>query len=116
MEENNLKRLLEANAAETRRHFEITAEGIKHEVRLVADAVAQLDGKVDREIGRLEGQIDRGFADTQAMIKFSRCSYSLCAPSSLLRVLSKVPSGVCPAFLAISSTRQSEKPSEGFRR
>jgi hypothetical protein len=38
---------------------------------------------------------------------------SFCAPSSLARSRSKVPSGRCPALRAISSSRQSEKPGAG---
>lgn len=74
MDESDLKRLLESSAADTRRHVDIAAKGINNDVRLVADAVAQLDQKVDRETSRLQGQIDRGFADTQAMIRFSPTS------------------------------------------
>src|SRR5579863_5493873 len=32
-----------------------------------------------------------------------------CTPSNLAKLRSKVPTGKCPAFLAISSTRPSEK-------
>ena len=41
-------------------------------------------------------------------------SYSRSAPSSLPRFLSNVPSGMCPALRAISRTRQSDKPRDGF--
>jgi len=72
--------------AETRRHFDETAsrlvgaarhqfdvstEAINHEIRLVAEGVASLGERVSREIGRLDEKVDRGFAETQAMIKFS---------------------------------------------
>jgi hypothetical protein len=40
-------------------------------VRLVAEGVALLDEKALREIRRLDEKVDRGFAETQAMIKFS---------------------------------------------
>ena len=42
-----------------------------------------------------------------------RACYSRSAPSSLAKARSKVPSGRCPAFRAISSRRQSEKSSAG---
>jgi len=58
-------------SAENRRFFEISTEGVKHEVQLVAEAVAQLEEKLDREIERLDEKVERGFANTQAMIKFS---------------------------------------------
>jgi len=84
--DDELKRLLEVThaetrrlfdqaaerlAAENRRHFDISTEDFKHEVRLVAEAVAQLDEKVSREVDRLDEKLDRGFAETQAMIRFS---------------------------------------------
>ncbi|HVT45512.1 MAG TPA: hypothetical protein VMT00_14120 [Thermoanaerobaculia bacterium] len=56
---------------ETRRYLGVTAEAIRHEVRLVAKAVAQLDAKVGREVERLDTTMDRGFAETQAAIRFS---------------------------------------------
>ena len=56
---------------ESRRHFDVAIETVRHEVRLIADAVAHLDEKADRHVARLEEEIDRGFAETQAMIKFS---------------------------------------------
>ncbi len=85
MTDDELKGLLEAlqraNAsmreenvvahAETRRHFDVSTEVVEHEVRLVAEAVAQLEEKVDREMDQLNHAIEHGFADTQAMINFS---------------------------------------------
>lgn len=58
-------------SSETRRHFDISTEGVKHEVRLVAEAVAQFEEKIDREVEVLDEKVGRGFAETQAMIKFS---------------------------------------------
>jgi hypothetical protein len=56
---------------ENRRHFDVSTEAVKHEVRLVAEAVAHVDERLARETNRLDEKIDGGFADTQAMIKFS---------------------------------------------
>ena len=47
------------------------------------------------------------------VLRASSLHYSFSAPSSLLKARSKVPSGRCPALRAISSRRQSEKPSRG---
>lgn len=58
-------------AEESRRHFEVSAEGVKQEVRIVAEAVLRLNERIGHEVGRVDEKIDRGFADTQAMIKFS---------------------------------------------
>ena len=59
--------------AETRRHFDVSTEELKKEVRVVAEAVAQFDEKMDREIESAREERRRGFAETQAMIQvFSR--------------------------------------------
>lgn len=57
--------------AETRRHFDVTAEALRKDIRAVTEGVAGVDEKLDRDVERLEEKIDRGFAETQAMIKFS---------------------------------------------
>ncbi len=86
MTDDELKRLLEANAAETRQHFEETADRLaeenrryfdiamesnKHEIRLVAEKVIRLDEKLDQKTATLEQKIEQTAAETQAMIKFS---------------------------------------------
>lgn len=71
MDDNDLKRLLEANAVETRRLFDVAAERIENKLQIVAEAVGKIDEKLAREANRLEEKMDRGFAETQAMIKFS---------------------------------------------
>lgn len=78
MTDDELKRLFsemrQENAAaheQTRRHFDVTAEGIRDDIRSVAEAVAALDEKVERENADLSEEVRRGFAETQAMIKFS---------------------------------------------
>lgn len=58
-------------AAENRRLFEITTEGLRHEIRLVAEKVMLVDEKLDRESADIRREMRIGFADTQAMIKFS---------------------------------------------
>lgn len=86
MNENDLKRLLDANAAETRahfekkldssvaemrRHFDVTAERLENKFQIIAETAAQFDDKFDRKIDDLEERMERGFVETQAMIKFS---------------------------------------------
>ena len=56
---------------ELKRHLRVISEEIRSEVRL---AVETLDGKIEsvhREVGALREEMTRGFAETQAMIKFS---------------------------------------------
>ena len=69
--EIDLKRRVEHVGAETRRHFDVTSENIDRRIQFVAEAVAQLDVKVTREVGGGREDMSRGFAETQAMIKFS---------------------------------------------
>ncbi|MEO8218015.1 MAG: hypothetical protein ABI718_13120 [Acidobacteriota bacterium] len=86
MTDDEMKRVLETGAAEARRAFETTAErlasenrqyfdvsreAVKREVQLVAEAVAKLEEKVDRENDQLREEIRHGFSETQAMIRFS---------------------------------------------
>ncbi len=86
MAEDDLKRLIESTAAETRRAFDITAErigketrdpmeifteSVKVEVKLVAESVPVLRGDMTRELSQLRQEMTRSFDDTKAMIKFS---------------------------------------------
>ena len=71
VDEDDLKRLLEANSMESRRHFDVTAERLENKIQLIAETVLELDQKFDRRMDGLEERFDRGFVETQAMIKFS---------------------------------------------
>ena len=66
-----MRRHFEESHAETRRHFEVTSERLENKIELVAEAVIQIDTKIDREIGTLRGEMRQGFADTHALIRFS---------------------------------------------
>ena len=86
MTDDELKRLLEANAAQLRRHFDETADRLaaenrhyfeiamesnKHEIGLIAEKVTRLDEKLDQTSANLEQKIEQTAAETQAMIRFS---------------------------------------------
>ncbi len=78
MVDDELKRLLDSMRQEnsaahegTRRHFEVAMEATKHEVRLVAESVAHVSEELQREANAIRQEMSRGFAETQAMIKFS---------------------------------------------
>ncbi len=86
MTDDELERLLDANAAENRRyfdetadrfaaenrhHFEVATEATKHNIGLVAEKVTSIDEKLSRETAAIREEMRRGFRDTQAMIKFS---------------------------------------------
>jgi hypothetical protein len=57
--------------ADTRGHFDVVAEAMRHEIRLVVESVAQVGERLDRTAADIREEMRRGFADTQAMIKFS---------------------------------------------
>lgn len=64
----------QANAsahAETRRHFDVVTEATRQEIRLVVEAIALVDEKLDREATEIRQEMRTGFTETQAMIKFS---------------------------------------------
>jgi hypothetical protein len=89
MTDDDLKRLLESNAAETRllfeamreenavahaetrRHFDVSVDFMRDRFDLLAEAIASVDDKLSRGIADLDERTERGFAETQAMIKFS---------------------------------------------
>ncbi|HYK06078.1 MAG TPA: hypothetical protein VE974_30325 [Thermoanaerobaculia bacterium] len=71
MTDEELKRLLEANAAETRRHFDVATERIEGRFEALTETVMHIDQKIDRTADEIRNEMRRGFADTQAMIKFS---------------------------------------------
>ncbi|HEU4889668.1 MAG TPA: hypothetical protein VFV49_17415 [Thermoanaerobaculia bacterium] len=82
MTDEEMKRFLEATrqhfdetadrlTSENRHFFEISTEATRHEIGLIAEKVTWLDEKFDRHAAESEDRMQRGFADTQAMIKFS---------------------------------------------
>jgi len=73
MTDDELKRLFDtlrqenaAAHAESRRHFEVTAERLEKRFDLLAESVASVDEKLDRTTAGLEERIERGFSETQA--------------------------------------------------
>ncbi len=74
MTDDDLKRLFDSmrqeNAvahSDTRRHFEVLAEGTRKDIQLVAESVLLMSEK----LARTDEKIERTAAETQAMIKFS---------------------------------------------
>lgn len=57
--------------ADLRRHFDVSAEATKHDIQLVAESVMHVNEELLRDTGALRQEMSRGFAETQAMIKFS---------------------------------------------
>jgi uncharacterized protein YceH (UPF0502 family) len=71
MTDEDLRRLFEGAMADMRRHFDLTGERLETRIDLVAEGVVRLDQRLDRTATEHRDEMRRGFADTQAMIKFS---------------------------------------------
>ena len=54
-------------ADEIKRHFDVTAESLRSEVRQVAEGLISLDEKMERKFA----EVHREFDEVKAMIKFS---------------------------------------------
>jgi len=63
---------LKSHFADLRQHFDISIESVRHEVQLVAEGLSVFREKHERAIARLDDKIDRRFAETKALITFSR--------------------------------------------
>lgn len=71
VEDKDLKRIIDGAMADARRHFEVVAERIDKKIEMIAEAVSSLGGELRGELDEQRQEMRRGFADTQAMIKFS---------------------------------------------
>ena len=56
---------------EIKRHFGVVAEGLRNEIRQVAEGVANLDEKLDREITAFREENERAHKEILSAIKFS---------------------------------------------
>lgn len=72
--DEELKKLIESTAAETRRHFEVVAERLESKIDIVSEGVLS----ANEQIMRLETKVDglatdlaNEFDDVRSMIKFS---------------------------------------------
>jgi uncharacterized coiled-coil DUF342 family protein len=71
MPNDELKDLIQQAVEEMRRHFDVSNEDVREDVRGVAEAVTALDAKFEREIASVRTEMREGFSETQAMFKFS---------------------------------------------
>ncbi|MEO8035482.1 MAG: hypothetical protein ABI837_13685 [Acidobacteriota bacterium] len=72
--DEDLKQVIEATAAESRRHFDVVAEGMKQQFQLVAEGVSSIGERTDRLTGRfdsLEEGMHREFEEVRSMIRLS---------------------------------------------
>jgi hypothetical protein len=65
--DDDLKQLIENTAAETRRHFDIVAEGLRQDDRLALEGVTANGERLDR----LAVEMKQEFAEVRSMIRFS---------------------------------------------
>ncbi|HEU4887144.1 MAG TPA: hypothetical protein VFV49_04605 [Thermoanaerobaculia bacterium] len=63
--DEDLKRLIVDTGAETRRHFDVVAEGLRHDVKGIADGYLAVSERVDR----LAEEMNDRFSDTSAELK-----------------------------------------------
>lgn len=71
MNDDELKRLIEKGGDDTRRHFDVVAERLHHDIQLVAEALTATREALNREAADIREEIRRTSNETQAMIKFS---------------------------------------------
>jgi hypothetical protein len=60
-----------AEVDEVKRHFNVVAEDLRSEIRLVAEAVTAVDQRIDREASALRTEMKEQFEETRAMIRLS---------------------------------------------
>jgi hypothetical protein len=64
-----LRQEVRDSAAETRRHFDVVAEYLRHDIRGVAEGVIGLSERVDRLGSGLHAEINERFAATHAVVR-----------------------------------------------
>jgi hypothetical protein len=65
------RRHVEAVAVETRRHFDVAVEDFKSQVQLVAENVLMTGERLDRRIDDLESRMTAEFGELRAGLRFS---------------------------------------------
>ena len=72
--DEGLKKLIETTALETRRHFEVVAEGLETKLDGLGEGVGGANERIarlDARVERLASDIANDFEDVRSMIKFS---------------------------------------------
>lgn len=70
-EGNNLRAEMKGLEERVFHQFHITAEGLRYEIKLVAEGVINLNEKFDREISSFRREVAYSHEELKAMIKFS---------------------------------------------
>jgi uncharacterized protein YoxC len=66
-----LKQHIDNIAGQIKQDFGTTAEGMRTDVQRVAESVLMVNEKLDREATDIRAEMRQGFAETQAMLRFS---------------------------------------------
>jgi uncharacterized protein YukE len=56
---------------DTRRYFDVVAEGLRHQIQQLAEGLQDTRETLAREAADIRQEMRHGFVETQAMIKFS---------------------------------------------
>ncbi len=64
-----LRQEMRDTAAETRRHFDVVAESLRHDIRGIAEGVIVLSERVDRLDSGLRTEMEERFAATHAVVR-----------------------------------------------
>jgi len=64
-----LRQELRASALETRRHFDVVAEDLRHDIRGVAEGVSATFERVDRLGSELRTEMDQRFAAAHVVVR-----------------------------------------------
>jgi tetrahydromethanopterin S-methyltransferase subunit G len=66
-----LKRHIDATAAQMKMDFGTAVEDMRTDVQRIAESVLMVNAKLDREAADIRAEMRQGFADTQALLRFS---------------------------------------------
>ncbi len=72
--DDELRKLIESTAAETRRHFEVVGERLESKIELVAEGVITANERITRldiKVDDLATELANEFDNVRSMIKFS---------------------------------------------
>jgi methyl-accepting chemotaxis protein len=64
-----LRQEIQDTSADTRRHFDVVAEFLRHDIRGIAEGVMSLSERVDRLGTGLRTEMDERFAATHAVVR-----------------------------------------------
>jgi phage host-nuclease inhibitor protein Gam len=70
-EVQRLEHGIEAAAAETRRHFDVTAEALRQDIRTIAEGVSTLSDRVERLGAEIRAEMDGRFRAAEAVTRLA---------------------------------------------